>query len=178
MTAVSLRHLLDRTMNLGVIAFESFLLLCFAGGLLSVAAAFLVGWLSSRRKFAMLSFVLLFPLSIWASNSLFHQRLFAWWHQAQNDVVPMAFPCLEYEPTVTTLRAKYKMTEPEFDHWVASHSWSLRPVTLEAWEPAKERAWLGGDFEGKALATDIAPNGKQLRVFHSRDTTFVLYYAM
>ena len=164
-------------MNLGMIALTSCLALCFVAGLLSLAVARLVVRLTRNRELAILSFALLFPLSMWASNSLFHQRLFTWWHQAQNDIVPKDFPCLAYEPAFTSLRAKYRMTEPEFDHWVASHPWSLRPVTLEPWAPAKDGAWLGEGFAGKALATEMAANGKQLRVFHSHDTTFILYYA-
>lgn len=164
-------------MNLGAIAFQSFLILGVLSGLLSLAIAYLVMRLTRIRELAILCFLLLAPLLAYASNSQFHQRLFVWWQQAQNTVVPKEFPCVDYEPGFNSLRAKYKMSDAEFEHWVSVHPWKLRPYTIDAVYNADEQAWLGNALSGKAFATEMEPNGKQLRVYHADDTTYILYYA-
>lgn len=164
-------------MNLGAIAFKSFLILCVLSVLLSVATAYVLMRVTKARELAILCVVLLAPVLMYASNSVFHQRFFVWWHQAQNTIVPSDFPCIEYEPGFNTLHAKYKMTEPEFDQWVGAHPWKLQPYTSDALYNPDEQEWLGSGLAGKAFATEREPSGKQLRVFHAQNTTYVLYYA-
>ena len=161
-------------MNLGWIALLSFLALSLFAILLSLAAAIVLCRLTRWGIAAALLFVILLPLTVVGTNQLFHQRLFVWWHQAQNNAVPREFPCLEYTPQFSSLRARYQMTEPELDAWVGRYP-GLKLAKLEPMR--NEEKSLGPNFKGKVFASERWPSGRQLRVFWADDITYIAYSA-
>jgi hypothetical protein len=131
-------------------------------------------FLRQRRAIAILAFVLLCPLLGFVTNVLFRKTLFSRWHQAQNEFLPKDHPCLLYCPTFNSLRAEYSMSASDFDAWVKSRPWPLKPIgEVER----HDRELFGLTTARKSYATKISPNGKQLRVYHANDTAYISYWA-
>ncbi|MBN2581015.1 MAG: hypothetical protein JXB10_18680 [Pirellulales bacterium] len=119
-------------------------------------------------------FFLLGPVLAWLAVALFHESLFTRWHRAQNPFVPADCPCLLYRPTFNSLQAEYSMTTKEFDAWAQSHPWPLKPLE----EPLPfDQEKMGEALPDKMVATEPAPNGKQLRAYHADGETFIFYNA-
>ena len=160
-------------MNLGQTSINAFLVLGLTGTGLALALCVVVAMIFRRRRLLMM-FFLLGPVFAWLAVSLFHESLFVRWHQAQNRLVPTEYPCLLYQPTFNALWAEYSMTTEEFDAWVQSHPWSLK--TLDEPLPFDQEK-MGETLPEKMVATEPAPNGKQLRAYHADGKTFIFYNA-
>ena len=162
-------------MGLGQTCINAFLALCLASAVLAFMLSVVVARLVRRRRMtAIVAFVLLCPLLALFANMVFHQTLFARWSQAQNELVPNGYPCLVYHPTFNSLCAKCSMSASDFDAWVESHPWPLKPIDEI---DSHDQQLLGLKTIRKAYATESAPNGKQLRIYHVNGIAYISYNA-
>jgi hypothetical protein len=109
------------------------------------------------------------------ANSFLHRRVFISWHRGQNEYVPKT-GCVTYEPSFFRLYASYRMDRETFDDWVANHPWRLLPFDGEV--PSYDGQRLGFESPDVALATEMAPNGRQLRVYFKDGMMYLSYYVM
>ena len=171
-------------MNLGDIYLKTFLVLTTMALVLSCLLALvlsrLVASLLRFRRRVSWADVLCFGFLLgcfvaFTANMLLHRPLFVAWHKAQNDAVPTT-GCLTYDPHFTRLYATYQMTRTEFDTWVANHPWELRPGDnglLHHDGPEFDLGEPDASFE-----TEMAPNGRQLRVYFKSGIMYVSYSSM
>jgi hypothetical protein len=159
-------------MNLGDIYLKTFaaiVAMSFIAAL--VSASMLRFWRCSWRT------VIYAALPVWLALSFFaldnwHQRLFAAWHQRQNSALPKD-GCLTYEPDFYRLYATYKMTRNEFDAWVKDHPWRLHLGSNGLLH--HDGPQFGLDSPESTFETDMAPNGKQLRVYFKSGIMYASY---
>ena len=163
-------------MNLGDIYLKTFLALT-AGSL--VLSCLLVSLLRFWRRVPWVDILwigcLLGCFAAIVANTSLHRRLFVSWHRAQNDAVP-ATGCVTYEPDFTRLYATYRMTRPEFDAWIANHPWKLKPGDNGLLHHDGPR--FGLDEPDAGFETEMAPNGRQLRVYFKSGIMYVSYNSM
>lgn len=163
-------------MNLGDIYLKTFLVLLTAPVL---ASWFALGLLRQRFKLTWgnvcLISVFIAPFAGIILNTAFHYRVFAAWHQAQNQFVPRS-GCLTYSPDFIRLYATYRMTLPQFNNWAASHPWGLTPSSSSL-KTHDENA-MGFESPEAAFETGMADNGKQLRVYFKSGVMYLSYNAM
>ena len=163
-------------MNLGDIYLKTFLALTGMAFLLS----FLMASLLRIRRRASWGTVFGIGCSVgifaaFFANMSLHRPLFVSWHKAQNDAVPTT-GSLTYEPDFFELNATCQMTRPEFDAWVGSHPWNLEPG---------DNSFLHHDGPSFGLSepeasfeTEMAPNGRQLRVYFKSGIMYLSYNSM
>ncbi len=163
-------------MNLGSIYVQAFFVLFAAPTIVSFA---LLGLLRHKLKISCGSIVLfaLFvaPIAGMLLNYAFHEPTFVAWHQAQNRYVPQT-GCLTYRPQFSRLYATYRMTLPQFNAWATAHPWDLMPGGNSLVE--HDAAALGFDNPVASFETEMAPNGKQLRVYFQSGTMYLSYNSM
>lgn len=68
------------------------------------------------------------------------------------------------------------MDAATFERFVASHPWELRPYDSSLESSDAQR--LGFGDPQAAYATEMAPNGNQLRVYFENGTMFLSYNVM
>ncbi|MDM4019381.1 hypothetical protein [Roseiconus lacunae] len=129
---------------------------------------FAVGWLIAAM-------IVLGVAFSFASNSVFHRRMFVRQHQDRNTLVP-ATGCVRYEPSFGHLFAAYKMTAAEFDAWVSQHPWGLAEYDRGLME--YDEQMLGFSDPSEAYATEMASNGGQLRVYFKDGMMYLSYNVM
>ena len=159
-------------MNLGDIYLKTFAAIIAMTFLASLTVASLLRiWRFSWRS------VIYAALPVWLALGFFildtgHQGLFVAWHQWQNSVLPK-HGCLTYEPDFYRLYATYEMTRQEFDIWVLDHPWHLRSGGNSLLHHDGPR--FGLDEPEASFETDMAPNGKQLRVYYKSGKMYASY---
>jgi hypothetical protein len=163
-------------MNLGQIFFQTFLVLLVAPTLASILVLFLF-----RRKlssyfstFALLC-IFLGPCIGVGVNYKYHRVVFSFWHQWQNQFVPQSGG-ITYDPDFSRLYATYKMTLPQFQEWAATHPWKLNLSSGESF--GHDFEIMGFDNPEASYSTEMAPNGKQLRVYFKSDIMYLSYNSM
>lgn len=163
-------------MNLGDIYLKTFLVITAVAFVAGFALAFVLRLMRRIRAgwLVVLGSLLAAVLTV-AGNRAFHQELFTAWHQSQNSVVPRT-GCLTYDPSFDRLYATYSMDAATFEQFVASHPWQLRPYdsSLQAMDARR----LGFETPQAAYATEMAPNGNQLRLYFENGTMFLSYNVM
>lgn len=163
-------------MNLGDIYLKTFLVLTAT----AFALSFVVASLLRIRRRVSWSGVVCIGLLLGGCGAViacrvFHQTLFVAWHKTQNEAVPSS-GCITYEPDFTRLYATYEMTRTEFDAWIANHPWKLKPGING---PLNEDGLRFGITEPDAsFETEMAPNGKQLRVYFKSGIMYLAYHSM
>lgn len=162
-------------MNLGDIYLKTFGALIVTSFVIAVAIASLLRFRSCSWRT-----IILAALPLWLIVGFFvldtsHQRLFVAWHQWQNSALPKN-GCLTYEPDFTRLYATYEMRREEFEDWVSEHPWGLQPGSNGLLHHDGPR--LGFDAPDLSFESDMAPNGKQLRVYYKSGIMYVSYNAM
>ena len=111
-------------------------------------------------------------------NDLFHQKIFAERHQAQNEIVPQQ-GCTSYRPSFMQLYATYTMSRERFEEWVETHSWPILPAEIEAGEIYdNDTRELGFASPELYYATEMLGNGKQLRVYFKNNVMYLSYNSM
>ncbi|MDC0937205.1 hypothetical protein OAS39_13050 [Pirellulales bacterium] len=163
-------------MNLGDVYFKTFVAITAIAFVAGFACAFSLrlirrihaGWLVA------LGLLLTVVLTV-VGNGIFHHTLFTTWHRSQNTFVPQT-GCLTYDPSFGHLYATYSMDASSFKQFIASHPWELRPhdSSLESIDARR----LGFDAPQAAYATEMAPNGKQLRIYFENGKMFLSYNVM
>lgn len=163
-------------MNFGDIYLKSFAVIVGASFLIAVMIA------SPLRFWRRTSWqtVVLTALPIWLILGFLaldwgHRRLFVTWHRWQNTALP-SDGCLTYEPSFARLYATYEMTRDEFKRWARNHPWELQPSGNELLPSDGPR--LGLDSPELCFASEMGPNGKQLRVYYKTGTMYVSYNSM
>ncbi|MCU0718475.1 MAG: hypothetical protein MUC83_02130 [Pirellula sp.] len=111
----------------------------------------------------------------YAGNSFLHHDLFVRNHQSHNSFMPKE-GCLTYEPSFGHLFASYAMSRNEFEQWVSIHPWKLKPYDLALVEYDSKR--LNFAAPEVAYATEMAPDGGQLRVYFRDGVMYVSYNVM
>ena len=159
-------------MNLGDIYFKTFAAIIAMSFLAALAIA-------SLLRFRQCSWrtVVYAALPLWLAVGFFvldtnHQRLFVAWHKLQNSALPKN-GCLSYEPDFYRLYATYEMSRHEFDTWVHSHPWQLHAGDNGLLNHDGPR--LGLDSPEVSFETDMAQNGKQLRVYYKSGKMYASY---
>jgi hypothetical protein len=165
------------SMNLGDVFLKAAASICIASGVLTVVLMLGLRLLKKVRWPRLL--LLALPTAILlccCGLYLGHRPLFVAWHRAQNDALPRT-GCLTYKPDFFRLYASYRMTRPEFDAWVGLHPWKLLP--------GGNSGFLDDDLKRcgikkaeAAFATEMAPNGSQLRVYYHDGVMHALYFVM
>ena len=163
-------------MHLGDIYIKTFFLISAVAFGIAIASSFLLrswkrinaGWLFA------LSLVVGLSLA-YAGNSQFHRDIFVRWQQSQNKWVPQK-GCLTYEPSFGRLYATYSMSRDEFERWTASYPAEMSPYDMSFLVHDSER--LGFSDPEVAYATEMAPNGNQLRVYFKDGVMYLSYNAM
>lgn len=163
-------------MNLGDIYLKTFLALI---GMAFVLSFLMAALLRVRRRVSWKNVLcigcLLGCFAAFIAVKPLHRPLFILWHKAQNDAAP-ATGCLTYEPDFTRLYATYQMTRPEFDAWVANHPWKLKPGDNGLLHHDGPR--FGLNEPDASFETEMAPNGKQLRVYFKYGIMYLSYNSM
>ncbi len=111
----------------------------------------------------------------YAGNSYFHHDLFVRSHQSHNSFMPKE-GCLTYEPSFGHLFASYAMSRDEFKQWVSLHPWKLKPYDMAFVDQDSKR--LNFAEPEVAYATEMAPDGGQLRVYFRDGVMYVSYNVM
>ncbi|MCA9213764.1 MAG: hypothetical protein KDB27_11900 [Planctomycetales bacterium] len=140
-----------------------------------IVSAVWYAWKRVRPRWAINLAIVLGGVFAVAGNSLFHESLFTVWHQSQNNGVPDA-GCISYEPSCLRLYATYSMRRDEFEKWVATHPFEMKPYDLSLAHHDYER--LGFTDPEVAYATDMASNGKQLRTYYKDGVMYLSYNVM
>ncbi|TWU41689.1 hypothetical protein Poly51_63840 [Rubripirellula tenax] len=136
--------------------------------IIRLAKRFAAGWVIAAMIVLGVAFT-------FASNSIFHRRMFVRQHQDSNTLVP-ATGCVHYEPSFGHLFAAYKMTAAEFDAWVSQHPWGL--VEYDRGQIEHDEQRLGFSDPSEAYATEMASNGGQLRVYFKDGMMYLSYNVM
>lgn len=171
-----MRALVTTTMNLGQIYFQTFVVLLVTPTIASMLVLCLF-----RRKlssyFSMLALLSIFlgPSVGVGLNYKYHRIVFSSWHQSQNQFVPSS-GCITYDPEFSRLYATYKMTLPQFHQWAAMHPWKLSALSPEVFNYDLEI--MEFDTPEAIYATEMEPNGKQLRVYFKSETMYLSYNSM
>ena len=164
-------------MNLGDVCIKAAVCICIGGCLLALSIVLLQRcWKKTRWSVSIAIFVVLASALSMGGCYFGHYPLFVAWHHSQNQVLPQK-GCLTYEPSFFRLYASYRMSRAEFDEWAQRHPWRLKPYALSD-IPDQDTEALGFDRPDTAYASEPAPNGSQLRVYHGGDTMYVSYWAM
>tara|TARA_R110002049_G_scaffold27283_1_gene93843 strand:- start:104 stop:595 length:492 start_codon:yes stop_codon:yes gene_type:complete len=163
-------------MNLGQTYIDAFL---YVAKLSAVASIVLVVLLRLWKRIDTSKLIAiglgLFVAATFTANKLFHRQLFVDWHKSQNTMVP-ATGCLTYEPSFGHLFATYSMNRADFDSWVAEHPWPMATYDDSLQRFDEDR--LGFAEPDVALATEMAPNGNQMRVYFKSDVMYLSYNVM
>ena len=163
-------------MNLGQIFFQTFLVLLVAPTLASILVLFLFRRkLSSKFSALALLCIFLGPVAGVCLNYKCHGIVFSAWHQSQNRFVPNSGN-ITYCPEFSRLYATYEMTLPQFHQWATTHPWKLNLSSGEAFSHDFEI--MGFDNPEASYSTEMAPNGKQLRVYFKSDIMYLSYNSM
>lgn len=163
-------------MHLGDIYIKTFFLLtAIAFGIAIAGSLVLRSWkrISAGRLFVLSLAVGVFLAYI--GNSRFHRDLFVSWQQSQNEWVPQ-IGCLSYEPSFGHLYATYSMSRDEFERWVESYPAEMSSYDTSFFVHDSER--LGFGDPEVAYATEMAPNGNQLRVYFKDGVMYLSYNVM
>ena len=159
-------------MNLGDIYLKSFAAIIAMSFIAALAIASLLRFRHcSWRSVVYAALPLWLALGFFALDT-YHQRLFVTWHQRQNLALPKN-GCLTYEPDFYRLYATYKMSRLEFDRWVYSHPWQLHAG--DSGFSNHDGSRLGLNAPEFSFVTEMAPNGKQLRVYYKSGKMYVSY---
>jgi len=163
-------------MNLGQTYIDAFL---YIAKLSALASILLVAILRFCKRIHIAKLVaigiLLFIATTFAANKLFHRQLFVDWHKSQNTLAPTT-GCLTYEPSFGRLFASYSMNRDDFDSWVADHPWPMTNYDDSLQRFDEDR--LGFAEPDIALATEMAANGNQMRVYFKSDVMYLSYNVM
>ncbi|MEO9933806.1 hypothetical protein [Rhodopirellula bahusiensis] len=168
-------------MNLGDIYIKTFLAISALGICAAVFAALLICRLRKRRVgpvvgLALLASVFIVPLL----NVAFHRSLFVKWHQSQNLMVPST-GCRSYDPDFMTLQASYSMSKSDFVSWAESHPGNMRLYSFRDEKGNLElidEKRLGFVDAELIYATEMAPNGRQLRAYFRDGIMYLSYNVM
>ena len=163
-------------MNLGVVFFET-------SGEISTAAFWIAVFLTALLRFLkririrwLIASLLFSTIALnYIGHKLFHLENFKTRHQAQNIWVPQ-HGCITYEPSPGQLFASYTMSSEEFEKWVAEHPFGMSQYDLGLMDSDSVR--LGFSEPEAAYATEMAPNGKQLRVYYKNGRMYLSYNVM
>lgn len=128
-----------------------------------------------RGAWCVLSTTLLFLILAYGANKLFHRDLFVWQHQRHNTLVPKS-GCISYQPSFGHLFASYEMSRSEFEKWVTTHPMKLEPYDGAIAEHDGRR--LGFHEPELSYASEMAPNGGQMRVYFKNGTMYFSYNVM
>jgi hypothetical protein len=115
------------------------------------------------------------PVAGVSLNYKYHGIVFSAWHQSQNRFVPNSGN-ITYCPEFSRLYATYEMTLPQFHQWAATHPWKLNLSSGEAFSHDFEI--MRFDNPEASYSTEMAPNGKQLRVYFKSDIMYLSYNSM
>jgi hypothetical protein len=164
-------------MNLGEVCIRAAVCICIGGCLLALSIVLLQRWLKRTRWSVSIGIFVVLASALSIGGCYFgHYPLFVAWHRSQNQLLPQN-GCLTYEPSFFRLYASYRMSRAEFDDWAQHHPWGLKPYNLSS-IPDQDTKALGLYRLDAAYASEPAPNGRQLRVYHGRETMYVSYWAM
>ena len=160
-------------MRLGQTYIDVFLHIAMWSALASVVLVAILRLLKRIHiaKLVAIGFVLFIAVTVTA-NTLFHRQLFVDRHRSQNAMVPTT-GCLTYEPSFGHLFASYSMDRAEFDAWVSEHPWPMTAYDDSLQRFDEDR--FGFTDADAALATEMAPNGNQLRVYFKSGVMYLSY---
>lgn len=162
--------------GLGETYINVFLWLAAAGFAIATILVAMIRLLTrARMLWCVILTFLLGPFLAYAANSLFHHDLFVRRHQSLNKLVPQE-GCLRYEPSFGHLFASYTISQEDFERWVAKHPWGLDPYDLSLVDHDSKR--LNFTSPDLAYATEMAPNGGQLRVYFKDGVMYLSYNVM
>jgi len=163
-------------MNLGQIYFQAFVVLMVT----PTVASMLLLCLFRRKLSSYFSTLALLSIFVGPAfgvclNYKYHGLVFSAWHQWQNQFVPQS-GCITYDPDFSRHYATYKMTLPQFHEWAATHPWKLNLSSGESF--GHDFEIMGFDNPEASYSTEMAPNGKQLRIYFKLDTMYLSYNSM
>lgn len=163
-------------MNLGQTYIDAFLHIAMLSVLATIVLVALLRIVKRVHiaKLVAIGLVLFGAVTVTA-NKLFHRQLFVDLHKSQNTLVP-ATGCLTYEPSFGHLFASYSMDHAAFDSWVSEHPWPMTDYDNSLQRFDEDR--LGFTEPHTALATEMAPNGNQLRVYYKSGVMYLSYNVM
>ncbi|MFO0923981.1 MAG: hypothetical protein U0905_15990 [Pirellulales bacterium] len=159
-------------MNLGVIHILSFGAIVVASFVISFAVASTIRWWRGSWPAVVYATLPLWLAIGFFMLDVFHHRLFVVWHRYQNEAVPQQ-GCLTYAPDFYRLYATYQMSVEELDRWVMHHPWQLQSADVNVCPHDSER--FGLEVSEKSYQTEMAPNGRQLRLYYKSGTLYVSY---
>ena len=164
-----------KPMNLGAVYIQSVMLIVSVVVAIPLAVEFYCRWKHGKawRGATILAVIVVASLLV-PDRQFIHRPVFTWLHERQNDLVPQNGR-LTYEPHPTQLIATYRMDRATFDEWAREHPWQLSEnddfVHFDG-----ER--FGFDVPDVSLASPMADNGRQLRVYFKDGTMYLSYNAM
>jgi len=166
----------NQKMNLGVIYINTFIDITLSALAIALVTTILIRLLKNLSiLFVFAMFLGLSLVFVYFGNDLYLEQMFVHRHKAQNIWVPQD-GCITYEPSPGDLFASYSMSRDEFDNWVGTHPFQLSEGGGELLDFDTER--LGFTTPDVIYETEMAPNGKQLRVYFKDGTMYLSYNVM